>query len=388
MNKIIVFGNCLQNTVGIVHSIGEKGYPVDLLLEPCKKSDCYIRFSKYINKIFYLSKIEDAIDILLKEYSNEREKSIILCGSDPTISLLDRNYNLLEKYFLFFNANATQGRISYYLNKRNTFEIAERCGLSLIKTVEADDPDRIPEGIEYPCFAKGSNSVNSNKGDIHICYSKDELQKCMRKGVKYLIQEYIKKDYEINIIGFSYNHGKNIFIPGVIRKLRDDLVRMGEFMRLDDTSMYPNVNFSGIKNLIAEIGYEGVFSVEFLCKNDKYYFLETNLRNDALTYIYTAAGANYPYLWVKYVTGNLTDADIKDIHIKTPFYVMHENDLIYNIAEKKVSLWQWIKDFIKTDGFLTLNKKDPMPFIVLTFIHIRQLCKKILRKIFKTNIRL
>ena len=71
MNKIIVFGNCLQNTVGIVHSIGEKGYPVDLLLEPCKKSDCYIRFSKYINKIFYLSKIEDSRSKTISDFAQD-----------------------------------------------------------------------------------------------------------------------------------------------------------------------------------------------------------------------------------------------------------------------------------------------------------------------------
>lgn len=52
--KVIIFGNNLQNTLGLIRSVGMKGYEVILLLEPIKKSDCYVRHSKYISKIHYL----------------------------------------------------------------------------------------------------------------------------------------------------------------------------------------------------------------------------------------------------------------------------------------------------------------------------------------------
>lgn len=35
--RLIIFGNCLQNTVGLVRSLGEEGNKVTLLIEPCKK---------------------------------------------------------------------------------------------------------------------------------------------------------------------------------------------------------------------------------------------------------------------------------------------------------------------------------------------------------------
>jgi hypothetical protein len=199
-------------------------------------------------------------------------------------------------------------------------------------------------------------------------------------------QEYIKKDYEINMIGLSINHGRTVIIPGVIRKLRDDLVRMGEYMRLDPCELYPFVNFDGIKNMIREIGYEGIFSVELLVKDEECYFLETNLRNDGLAYIYTAAGANYPALWVDYLTGRLSGQTLNTVSVKTPFFLMHENDM-YNIIEKKVGVFQWIKDFFRSDAFFIMNIKDPLPFIVSTLIHVRQFCKMILRKCFNINLR-
>ena len=37
--KVIIFGNNLQNTLGLIRSVGMKGYEVILLLEPIKKSD-------------------------------------------------------------------------------------------------------------------------------------------------------------------------------------------------------------------------------------------------------------------------------------------------------------------------------------------------------------
>lgn len=378
MNEIIIFGNCLQNTVGLVRSMGEAGFRVNLLMEPCRKSDCFIRLSRYVKRIDYLDNIECAPQFLIENYASDKEKAIVLCGSDPTISLLDRNLDLLRPYFYIFNANDEQGRISYFLNKNNTFELAEKCGLTLINTYKVDNVNEIPANLSFPCFMKGNNSVNSTKGDIHICYNLDEMKSCFRHGVSYLVQNYIQKDFELNVIGFSIDHGNIVILPGGIKKIRESLVRMGEYMELNDIDSYKGLNVEGIKNFVREIGYEGIFSVEFLCKDDTYYFLEINLRNDGLAYIYSAAGANYPLLWYKYCSGELQKNELNNVLIKTPFYVMHENDM-YNIVEGNVSIFRWVKDFIRSDAFLIMNWRDPMPFIGSTLIHVRQAIKKCLR---------
>lgn len=383
--RLIILGNCLQNTVGLVRSLGEQGNRVILLIEPCKKSDCFIRFSKYVEKIHYLTRMEEAINVLLENYSNENEKSAVFCGSDPTISLLDANYDKLKDHFHIFNANNTQGRINEYLDKNKTFILAEKYGLPLIKTWRITGGESIPDDIIYPCITKGDNSVVSGKWDIHVCNSKEELAECLRDGVTYLVQEFVKKDYEVSMTGISINHGKDIIIPGVIRKVREDLVRMGEFMRLDDCTVYPHIDFDGIKKLIENIGYEGIFSVDMLVKDNIFYFLETNLRNDGLAYIYTAAGANLANLWVKYLKNKITLEQLTNVKINTPFFLMHENDM-YNIIEGKVSIWQWMKDFRKSGAFFIMNAKDPMPFIVSTWIHVRQFSKMLLRKVFRMDI--
>lgn len=379
MKKVIVLGNTLYNTLGLIRSVGEKGLPVILILEPGRKADCFVRFSKYLSRVHYSTSLEDGLAILKREYGNESEKPIVLCGSDPTIKLLDAHYDELKDKFHVFNAGK-QGRIGYFLDKINAFPLAEANGLTLIRTWQLKSGDSLPSDLVYPCLIKGNNSTTSTKGDMFICRDENELKTSLHEGVDYLVQEYVEKEYELDIVGFSAKHGEDVFIPAAVRKLRDEIHRQSVYIRLDAISDYPELPIEGIKNFIKDIGYEGVFSVELIYSHGKYYFLEVNLRNDGCGYLYTAAGANYPYLWVKYGMGKLSQADFDEMKVKTPYLLMHEDDA-YNMLEGKVPVLQWIKECLGADAHFILNARDPMPFVVSTLIHARQLCKKILRKI-------
>jgi len=383
--KVIIFGNNLQNTLGLIRSVGMKGYEVILLLEPIKKSDCYVRHSKYISKIHYLKSAQEGIDVLLGEYGNESEKPVILCGSDPTICILDSHYEQLKNKFHIFNAGE-QGKINWYLDKINTFPIAEECGLFVIKTWYVTDIHNLPDDITFPCLTKGNNSTGSTKADMFICNSREELISCLREGVEYLIQEYIQKEYELDIVGLSYNHGKNVFVPAVCRKIRDDIHRQSVYIRLDDIREYANFDTNIIDRFLEKIGYEGIFSIEVIFSKGKYYFLEINMRNDGCGWLYTAGGINYPYLWIKYCEGKLTQDILDNTKLTNHLYLMHEDDT-YNMLEGNVKFLQWLKDFHRAKAFFIANSKDPMPFIVSTLIHARQFGKMILRKVFHLNIK-
>lgn len=382
MPKVIVFGNTLVNTLGLIRSIGESGLHVDLLVEPCSRNHCFVHHSKYVRRTFFLTTMDEALEVLRREYWTEVEKPVILCGSDPSICLLDAHYDELKDHFAIFNANGEQGRINYFMDKSNQFPIAEQCGLNLIKTWRVTDITHLPVGISYPCLIKGNNSTRSTKGDMFICQNEQELHANLHEGVEYLIQEYIEKDFELDIVGFSMHHGNDIYVPAVVRKIRDTIRRQSVYIRLDDIAVYPNLGVEWIKSFINEIGYEGIFSIEVICRKEKYYFLEMNLRNDACGYLYTAAGINYPLLWVL-CNGGKTLRDLKlSFTGKTPLYLMHENDL-YNLWEGKVSLFCWLRDFWRSGAFFVLNWRDPLPFAASTWIHFRQACKKVLRLITK-----
>lgn len=110
-NQIIVIGTDHHNTLGVIRSLGEEG-KLPIVILPNLKST-FIASSKYTSKVIKYDEKKEIIDILLKDYLNETNKSIIICADDSSISLIDNNYNLLKEYFLLPNAKKEQGRINY-----------------------------------------------------------------------------------------------------------------------------------------------------------------------------------------------------------------------------------------------------------------------------------
>ena len=103
--KVFVIGSNHLNTLGLIRSLGEGGYSVIVLLEQCDLRFCYLRFSKYIQKMYLLSSLEESLQILKKENLKSDSKSIILSGSDSSICFLDSHYEELREKFHIFNVN-------------------------------------------------------------------------------------------------------------------------------------------------------------------------------------------------------------------------------------------------------------------------------------------
>lgn len=379
--KVIVFGNGLGNTLGLIRSVGECGIPVTLILEPGGKTDNPVRFSRYVERIHDLTTLDEVVVVLKREYWDCPQRPIVLCGSDPSISVLDRRYDELKDRFVVFNARQT-GRICHFLDKANTFPLAERAGLSLARTWRQTGGSPIPEGVVYPCLIKGNNSTTSTKDDMLVCQNERELRNSLRPGVDYLIQEYLEKEHELDVVGFSADHGERVIVPAVVRKLRDDLHRQSVYVRLDDIRDYPDLDPEAIRRLVREIGYEGIFSVELIYCKGRYHFLEINLRNDGCAWLYTAAGINYPKLWIDYGRGALSDDELKRVVFRKPYCAIDLYD-IYNVIEGKVSVWRWFRECLFADDRFGICLRDPIPFLVSMAIHFRQLCKKIVRRVWR-----
>lgn len=374
MSKIIVIGGNHPNTLGLIRSIGEKGLPVILMLEPCSTLEyCSLRFSKYIKKKYLLSSEEEILCILQRDFSTETEKPIILCASDSAISLLDAHYNELKEKFSFFNAGE-QGRINHFMDKTNMLRLAEECGLTTIKTWQLNSQSKIPADITYPCFVKASNSAVDGKDGIGRCDTKADLILRLQAGNDFLVQEYVKKDYELDINGLSIQHGKKVIIPAICRKIRDYEYRQSDYIVLEDVNNHQQIDIATIKRFIDAIGYEGLFSVEFLCQGDKAYFLEVNMRNDGVNYLYTTAGVNTPMRWVNYCNGLLESKDNEKC--QTPIYLMQLADFS-NVIHHQISLTSWLKDLMRTRAFFVLNWQDPKPFLYTMWINFKLVLRKL-----------
>lgn len=106
------------------------------------------------------------------------------------------------------------------LNKDEQCRLAENCGLTIPQSIIYNRNEDFPT-VSYPILMKPANSNTGEKSDIHICYCQKDVNKALSATStcnQFIIQKFIEKEYEINLIGVSTVNG--VYIPGGIRKIR------------------------------------------------------------------------------------------------------------------------------------------------------------------------
>lgn len=117
--------------------------------------------------------------------------------------------------------------------------------------------------------------------------------------------------------------------------------------------------------MFKEIGFDGLFEVEFMIDQDgTYYFSEINFRASAWNYTGSCAGMPLSYLWVKCMEVN----DIPNDVIKKfePFTSMSEVvDYGKRVDTGNISVAEWVKDFKEAKCTYFYNENDMAPYEML-----------------------
>lgn len=358
MKKIIVFGNDHTNSVGVIQSLGKAGYkPVGLLYG--ERTDL-VKSSKYTSSIITARDPQACIDKLLETTFDANARIPIIATCDMAALTLERNADRLKVRFIF--EHSTHYTLEYLAKKEIQVRLATEAGFHVPKTWNLKDSKTIPDDVCFPCLIKPSVSCEGAKSDIRVCKTKKELESNL-DSLKYtknvLLQQYIERDYEISILGCGLSTGKCI-IPAIENKLTlypkyVGLECLANMQPLDDHEIK-----SSIENLIASIGYVGLFSVEMMhCKtNGKFYFTEINLRNDGAEAFVTKYGANLPLNHVEDLIG-LPLTEQKEFH---PGYYIWDFHHFLSLIHRDISLCTWIKEIKQSNGFMLYFKEDKKPF--------------------------
>lgn len=221
--------------------------------------------------------------------------------------------------------------------------------------------------IPLPWIVKPLYSKKGKKTDIKRIYSSKDWDLYRKddhlRDVQ--VQQLIKKEFEYQLIGLSLDAGKEVIIPGYSYVIRPAETTNTGFLRYSTLDESLSQILETSKKFLLATGYSGLFSLEFLRgKDGRDYFMEINFRNDGNAICVTSAGVNLPFAWYLYCTGQDYKKYLDSTHTKT-VYVMPEIEDLGQLKHRKVGIWQWMKDFVKTDTFMEFNRKDPNPFIHL-----------------------
>ena len=358
-HPIIVFATEHYNTLGLLRSLGEAGMAPDYIAVKGKAqvaSTC-----KYIHKCHFAESIEEGYEILLKHYGDSAKKPIVLCMEDKVLGMTDEHYDEIRNKFILFSSGQ-KGRTLEYMDKFKILQLAKKHGLKTLDTVVVKRGE-IPKGLTYPIITKSiSPTIGGWKSDVHICENEEELRTAYDKVLspQVVIQKYIEKKNEYCLDGISFNKGKNIFIP--IESTYNYLIK-GYYSPYMTVKPFNNTEMQkALSNMLTEIGFEGIYSIEFLIDNDnKYYFSEINFRHSTWGYASTVAGMNLPELWIKgMVEGRLPDNSKKEFN---PFTAVVEPiDYQKRVVERNMDVKAWITDVIDCKCHFYYNKNDLEPF--------------------------
>ena len=355
----IIFGFEHYNPLGIARSLGESGIkPIGIIIKNNRKITSK---SKYFNKIYFVNNIEEGYEVLKAEFSGK--DNFIFTSDDQIENYLDEHYDELKDDFYFFNCGK-KGGVATYQNKYNILKMAEKHGISYLKTWTVNKGE-IPQDIQYPIITKAIISTLDNwKDDMIICHNENELIEAYKviRSEKILLQKYIKKKNELCMEGCSVNRGKDVLIS---------IASTYNYQLEDSYSPYMTVSNLGnddlktkLKNMIEDIGFEGIFEIEFLIDQDNsLYFLEINFRNSTWSYASTVAGMPLPIIWENGMKGKCIVSNC-EVKIKEPFNAMVEfDDYRIRVKTGKISKKEWIRELKNAKCRYYLGKNDIKPFL-------------------------
>lgn len=359
----IIFAMDHYNPLGLVRSLGEEGLQPIVIAERSKTN--ISSYSKYTKEYIPVETAQEGYEVLLERFAHESKKPFLYTCDDRTIGFLDERYDEWKDLFIGFNAGKT-GQISDYMDKFRILEIAKKYGLKVLDTV-CVDKGVVPENIEYPVITKSiSPVVGGWKSDVHICRSEQDLLNAYTKikADKVIIQKYIDKKNEYCIDGFCAQKGSIMFNS---IESRYNYLIPGYYSPFMTVKNFNNLDIeTSLMQMMKEIGFEGIYSIEFLIdQDDQYYFSEINFRNSTWSYASTRAGMNLPVLWAQTMLGNPISSEVKK-PIEGTFTAMVEPiDYGKRVVPGKTELGEWLKDFKESQCPFYYSKDDIEPFLFM-----------------------
>lgn len=354
--NIIVIGGTHHNSLGVIRALGERGYGVDFINFSAYGKKDYVSKSKYIRVYKALGGIENLCSYLLERPLSEAQEIIISCADIVTEHLNLYSNELSERYI--FPGIPDEGKMVALMDKTTMISMAAKRG------VFAPTVWSLPEDykkVSFPCITKCHVSSHGGKTDIVILHSKEELDALLEHNQgEIFVQAFINKKEEVQLIGCSLYGGKKIITPGMSKIIRSQPNTNTGFLEYGPLDPFYNDTVERAKRFIQDCQYSGLFSFEIMRgQDDKVWFLEINFRNDGNAWCVTKSGVNLPVIWVKACLGEDYASELKEPkHI----LMMPEFQDIKLVLQRKVGIFQWIKDWKRTDYFMEYDKKDTRPF--------------------------
>ena len=360
--EIVVVGSDHYNTLGVVRSIGIAGLKCHLVItEPHLRS--FVASSKYVSQcIRTSSNPEDIISAIFQLTEQLRDQQIVIVPTTDTVAIaIDEHYNDFAPNIIVPSCKGEMLKLS---DKEYMKMLAQESSMNVphYQIIDLSIEQKEHSWNSFPAIIKPLRSIEGNKSDIKIVWSKEELADYFENikripNSTVIIEEYIHadKDYMIEYMGYVRKNGECV-ISGALKKIREYPLGKGSTSYAEVYPNLPDIDISSIQTFLAKTKFYGIFDIEYKSDGEKAYFLEINYRNGAPSYSLNAIGRNIVYDWI-------TDKSQDEMITKdnNTVRVIHEFNDFKNIKKAKIKFSKWFVEYKNAEVKLVYNSRDIKP---------------------------
>ena len=398
--RAIVSGRNYCSILSMARALGQSGYEVEVLRVFQTKPSIFIKsllapdaYSKYVKAYHVCITNRKTTPIVnwLKKLADPDRKLLFVPVDDLVADIVDTHYEELKDLYYLPSVNNTAGELSRLMSKDVQKQLAKNAGLPVINSCMIHTEKKhfeIPDGVNYPCFIKPNISKNSSKGQMKICYNRNDLEKTLKKmaakkDVDILVEDYVLIRREYSLLGLSTK--TNVIAPGFFvaekggHKERRGVTLIGKTL---PCSQYNEL----IEDLIAFIktlNYEGLFDIDLIETIDgEIFFVELNLRFGASGYAITESGVNLPSMYADYMIFNKPINQNCKLE-QTERLFISEKVLMEEYMNGYLSLADVKKYMDQADIYFVKNAQDMRPYKHFKKFYIAASLKRIYLKLKK-----
>lgn len=270
----------------------------------------------------------------LIEICRKNNVKIILPCSDEEICILSKKKNLITNHSIELPI-PNYNTVMKARDKWITIKTLAGTKINLPKTFAPNNLKELKTAVQslgLPIVVRPR--VSRGARGIHYCYSKAEavlaFKQLRNKYKKIIVQEFIPGSLgSVYVVQTLFNKHHVVIAASVMQKLREKpptggVATAGKTVHNKELL---TLGVSAIEKIGSWVGPAGI-EFKINSRDGKPYLMEVNPRLQGVTYLFTRAGINFPYLWTLIALGENPKPKFK--YVEGLYFSRLWNDLTFN----------------------------------------------------------
>ena len=359
-------------SLGVVRALGRHGVPVVVLHYGATDTAHRSRYVTASARICPPHEDEAAFVTGVLAAAERCAGGLLIPTSDEAVVAVSRNLSALAERYV---VACTPWEITRtFIEKRLTYELAQRSGIACPRTVapaSRDDVLRYTEDARFPCLVKPSRSyrfVARFHAKMFMAYTREELlaryEEATAAGCEVVLQEFIPGADGAGVNYNSYWWDGEPLVEFTAVKVRGGPPAVGS-PRVVESRLVPDALAPG-RGILRAMRFSGYACTEFKrdLRDGRLKLMEVNGRHNLSTALAVRCGIDFPWLQYRHrMLGVVPEATRFEEGV---YWIDLLRDVGYSVTRRhseRYPLRDYVRPYLRRHVFAVPAWRDPVPFV-------------------------